>query len=111
MDRDEILAKSRAENKNQDVYEQEVLKQAGQTAIVVQMILAAVFFAIQVITGGGINWGLWALVVSSNMTFSWVKYIKLRRKSELGLAIAYTALVAVMSGYHICSLIFSSSIL
>ncbi|HIX17386.1 MAG TPA: hypothetical protein H9860_03595 [Candidatus Gemmiger faecavium] len=44
MDRDEILAKSRAENKNQDVYEQEILKLAGKTAVVVQMILAAVFF-------------------------------------------------------------------
>lgn len=55
MDRDEILAKSRAENKNQDVYEQEILKLAGKTAVVVQMILAAVFFAVQAVTGGGIN--------------------------------------------------------
>ena len=28
MNKDEILAKSRAENKNQDVYEQEILRQA-----------------------------------------------------------------------------------
>lgn len=111
MDRDEILAKSRAENKNQDVYEQEILKLAGKTAVVVQMILAAVFFAVQAITGGGINWGLWALVVSADMTLSWVKYVKLRRKPELAIAIVYTIVVSLMSGYHIYSLIASSTTL
>ena len=37
MNKDEILAKSRAENRNKDVYEQEVLKQANQSAVVGQM--------------------------------------------------------------------------
>lgn len=111
MDREEILAKSRAENKNQDVYEQEILKLAGKTAVVVQMILAAVFFAVQAVTGGGINWGLWALVVSADMTLSWVKYVKLRHKPELAIAIVYTIVVSVMSGYHIYSLIASSTTL
>lgn len=62
MNKDEILAKSRAENKNKDEYEEEVLKQASRSAVVVQMALAAVFFVTQIFTGGGINWGLWALV-------------------------------------------------
>lgn len=35
MNKDEILAKSRAENKNKDVYEQEILKQASSSAVVV----------------------------------------------------------------------------
>ena len=43
MNKDEILAKSRAENKNKDVYEQEVLKQASRSAVVVQMALATLF--------------------------------------------------------------------
>ncbi len=54
MDKDEILAKSRAENKNKDVYEQEVLKQASRSAVVVQMALATLFFVTQIFTGGGI---------------------------------------------------------
>lgn len=49
MNKDEILAKSRAENRNKDVYEQEVIKQASQKAVVVQMALATLFFAIQII--------------------------------------------------------------
>ena len=111
MDKKEILAKSRAENKNKDVYEQEVLKQASNNAVIVQMILAAIFFVTQIFVGGGINWGVWALVFSTNMTTNWVKYIKLHCKHELVIAIAYTILVFIMSGYYIYELVVSSTIL
>lgn len=49
MDKDAVLAKSRAENKNRDMYEQEILKQANSNAIVVQTVLAAVFFMTQIL--------------------------------------------------------------
>ena len=111
MNKEEVLAKSRAENKNKDIYEQEVLKQAGTYAVIVTALLAAIFFAVQIFVGGGHNWGIWALVFSANMTTFWVKFIKLRRIHELLLAIAHTALVAVASGFHIYNLITSSTIL
>ena len=110
MNKEEILEKSRKENRNKDVYEQEVLKQASRSAVVVQMSLATIFFVTQIFAGGGINWGLWALVFSANMTINWVKYIKLHRKYELAIAIAYTIMVSVMSGYYIYNLIVSSPI-
>lgn len=110
MNQDEILAKSRAENKNKDVYEQEILKQASESAVVVQMVLATIFFVTQILVDNGTNWGLWALVLSANMTIYWVKYIKLHRKFDLLMAIIYTILVSVMSGYHIYSMIVSSTI-
>ena len=110
MNKYEILAKRRAEHKNRDVYEQEVLKQASRSAVVVQMALATLFFVTQIFTGGGVNWGLWALVFSASMTINWVKYIKLHRKLELLIAIAYTILVSIMSGYYIYNLIVSSPI-
>lgn len=105
MDKEEVLAKSRMENKNRDIYEQEVLKEANDAAVIVMMVLAVVFFTAQLFTGGGTNWSIWALVFSANMTTFWVKYIKLRRKHELALALVYTALVLTASGYHIHSLI------
>ena len=111
MNKEEILEKSRAENKNKDIYEQEILKQANSSAVIVMMVLATVFFAVQIFVGGGTNWGIWALVFSANMTTLWVKYIKLRRKHELVMAIAYTILVAAFSGSHIYNLIVSSTIL
>ena len=111
MEREDILAKSRAENKNKDIYEQEVLRQASRSAVVVQMAFATIFFVTQIFVGKGINWGLWAIVFSASMTINWVKYIRLRRKLELAIAIAYTILISVMSGYHIYNLIVSSTIL
>ena len=111
MNKEEILEKSRTENKNKDIYEQEILKQANTSAVIVMMVLATIFFAAQIFVGGGINWGIWALVFSANMTTFWVKYIKFRRKNEFLLAIAYTVLVATFSGFHIYNLIVSSTIL
>ena len=89
MNREEILAKGRAENKNKDLYEQEILKQASRIAVMVQMILAAVFFLTQIFVDKGTNWGLWALILSTSMTVNWVKYSKLHRRQELVTAIAY----------------------
>lgn len=111
MNKEEILEKSREENKNKDVYEQEVLKQASTIAVIVMVVLATIFFAVQIFVGGGTNWGIWALVLSASMAAFWVKYMKLRRKHELLLAIAYTVVVAVFSGAHIYNLIASSTIL
>lgn len=105
MDREEILAKSRTENQNRDMYEQDVLKQAGAWAARVMVLLATIFFAAQILTGGGTNWGLWALVFSANMTVFWVKYRKLRRRHELLLAIAYTLAVAGFSAAYLYALI------
>ncbi|MDE5781271.1 MAG: hypothetical protein K2I03_07300 [Lachnospiraceae bacterium] len=111
MNKEEILEKSKAENKNKDIYEQEVLKQANASAVIVMMVLATIFFAAQIFVGSGMNWGLWALVFSVNVTTFWVKYIRLRRKHELVMAIAYTILVSALSGCHIYNLIVSSTIL
>ena len=111
MNKEEILEKSRAENKNKDIYEQEVLKQAGTSAVIVMLGLATIFFAAQIFVGGGTNMSIWALVFSAYMTTFWVKYIKLRRKHELVMAIVYTILVSTCSVWHIYNLIASSTIL
>ena len=111
MDKKEILEKSRAENKNQDFYMQEVIKQADNYAVWVMMVIATIFFIVQFFVGGGINCGIYALLFSATMTNCWVKYVKLRRKRDLRLAIVYTIIVLAMSGYHIYNLIISSAIL
>lgn len=105
MDKEEILSKSRAENKNKDVYELEVSKLGNSAAVIVMLIIAAVFFLVQLYVGGGLNFGIWAIIFSTDMTMHWVKFIKLRRKGDLFTAILNTVLVAVFSGYHIYTLI------
>ena len=111
MNKEEILEKSRAENKKKDIYELEVQKQAGRYATVVMASLGFLFFVVQMFVGGGANFGIYALILSGTATTFWVKYGKLRRKYELAMAISYTLLVLAMSAWHIYKLIESSAIL
>lgn len=105
MEKEEILAKSRAENNHRDIYEKEILKQAASVAAVVLLSLATLFFVVQIFTGGGINYGLYALVFTVNMSSYWVKYGKLRKKSDLCLAVVETLFVAALSAAHLYSLV------
>ncbi len=75
------------------------------------MVLATIFFAVQVFVGYGINWGIGALVFSANMATFWVKYVKLHLRHEFVMAIAYTVVVSACSIGHIYDLIVSSTIL
>ncbi len=111
MKKEEILAKSRAENKNKDIYEQEVLKQGAGIAFLVAAVLAAVFCAVQIFVGGGTNCGLWAIVFSGSMATFWVKWFNLKRRHELVMALFYTAIVTAFSACHVYSLITTSTIL
>ena len=107
VNREEVLAKSRAENQNKDIYSAEVIKQGAKAAMVVQMAVAAVFFVGQLLAGRGVNWGLWARVYSGEATLCWVKYAKLRRGGGLWLALGYTLLVVVMGSYYMAGLFVS----
>lgn len=105
MNKEEILAKSRAENKNQDAYEQEILKQAQVVSLIVIIIISTVFFVVQLFAGGGINYGIYAIVLSGSMATFWVKWIKLRRRHELAMALLYTAVVIALALSHIYNLV------
>ncbi len=111
MDKEKILEMSRKENKNRDVYEQEVLKQCGTAACAVMAILATVLYAAQIITGGGTSPGFYAIVASGQMATFWVKWFKLRRKHELAVAIFFTGIVILFLALHIDYLISKSTIL
>ena len=110
MDKENILAKSRAENKNQDVYEQEVLKQGHMVSLIVIIILATIFFIAQIIAGGGVNYGIYAVVLSGSMATFWVKWIRLRRRHELAMALLYTAVVIALSLCHIYNLVTTAAV-
>ncbi|MBP3505123.1 MAG: hypothetical protein J6K43_01790 [Lachnospiraceae bacterium] len=111
MNKEEILERSRKENKNQDIYEKEVIVQGNRYACIVAAILATIFFVVQIFTGGGMNYGLYAVVFSMPMAGFWVKYKRLHRKHELLVAICYTIMVLLMSVAHVCGLISASQIL
>ena len=105
MDKKEILEKSRAENQNRDLYAQEVSKTANSAAVLVMVIIAAVFFLLQLYVDGTLNYGIWALIFSADMTAHWVKFVKFKSKGEPLAAILYTVIVAVFAGNHIYQLL------
>ena len=105
MNKEEILDKSRKENKNKDIFEQEVLKQGNSVANFVMIALATVFFVVQIFTGGGINYGIYAIVFSGSMATFWIKWFRLRQKHELVMAFLYTIIVVAFSTAHIYDLI------
>lgn len=111
MNKDEILERSRRENKNQDIYEKEVIIKGNRYACIAAAVLATIFFVIQIFVGGGINYGLYAVVFSMPMAGFWMKYAKLRKKHELLVAICYTVGVLLFSAAHIYQLISASQIL
>ncbi len=105
MDREEILARSREEHQNRDIYEQEVLKQANQYVLWVLAALATLFFFVQILSGGGINFGIYALVFAGNTALSWVKYAKLKQNKEIPRAVVLTLFTAALAGCHIYNLL------
>ena len=105
MNKEEILEKSRKENKNKDIYDQEITKQGNAIVGSVMVILATVFFIIQVFTGGGINYGLYALVFCHPTVSYWMKWLKLKQRQQLTLALLNTAFVLLLSIGHIYNLI------
>lgn len=105
MNKEEILEKSRKENRNKDIYEEELIKQGSAIVNIVMVILATVFFVIQVFTGGGINYGLCAIVFCHSMVLSWIKWRKLRQRQQFLLSLLYTVCVLLFSIVHIYTLI------
>lgn len=111
MTKEEVLEKSREENKKQDIYEKDVIIQGNRCACIASVVLATIFFVIQIFTGGGMNYGLYAIVLSIPMGGFLFKYYKLRKKHELFVTICYAVAVFAMSAAHIYDLISTSNIL
>ena len=111
MNKEEILEKSRKENKNQDIYEKEVIIQGNSYECIAVAVLATIFFVIQIFTGGGMNYGLYAVVFSMPMAGFWIKYMRMHKKHELFVAVCYTVIVLIFSAVHIYGLVSASQIL
>lgn len=105
MDKEEILKKSREENKNMDVYDLEVQRDGRNIGAVVAVILAFVFFVIQLCTGGGKNYALFAIAASVFSSTFIVKAVKRKRKHEIVVALFYTIATVLFSILHICKLV------
>ncbi|RKJ40599.1 hypothetical protein D7X94_07700 [Acutalibacter sp. 1XD8-33] len=105
MNREEILEKSRAENRNQDMVEQEALKRAAVNGNIAVLVLVTLFFIANIVVGKGIHWGLYAMITCGNAATFWTKYVRLKKWHEGLLAAAYTLLTLALSAAYLYELI------
>lgn len=83
MNKEEILAASRKENKNQDIAEAEYLKQASRAAYPVGCIVCWLICALQFAFIKTINWGCWVVDFSILGTICFVKSIKSKKRHDI----------------------------
>ena len=108
MNKEEILEKSRSENKNKDFYAEELNTIAATISSFCALILATVFFVIQLIVGQGFNFGLYAICFSVGAVQFIIKAIHLKRKRDVFPAIFYSLVTVTLSCIHIYQLVTSA---
>ncbi len=89
MEKEEILAISRRENKNRDLVEMETARQAGNIAGRVGACVCCLVSVIFVWVTGTMLYSPWVIYFSILGTHSLVTYGKVKRKTELALTILY----------------------
>jgi len=105
MNREDILAKSRAENQGSDEYEKQVLEKAGKLSAQVGMVACCIIAAVSVLVTDRVNNGCWVIYFSIHAALFWTKYRHLRRRHELTLALISTAVGLLFLGLFIVEMV------
>lgn len=101
MNKDDILAKSRAENQGSDEFEKQVLEKAGKLSAQVGLIMCCFIATYSVIRTGRMNYGSWAIYFSIHTTLFWTKYAHLRKRHELLMAVISTLVGLLFLGLFV----------
>ena len=105
MNKDDILARSRAENNGNDEYERQVLEKAGKLAAQVGMVVCCIIAMTSVLVTERVNSACWVIYFSIYATLFWTKYRLLKRRHELMLAAVSTAVGLLFAGLFIQEMI------
>lgn len=91
MNKEEILAKSRKENQNKDIYELEVISKGQRIGGLVGICAAFALMLIErVILDVGTNYGYYFIILSDG-TGLWIyKALKIKRKSDIIWAVLWS---------------------
>lgn len=98
MQKEEILEKSRKENKNKDMAEIEAMNRASRTASVAGAVLCMVISILDWSMTKTINWACWTVDFGMMSVLNILQYVKLRQNAKLFLAII-SILFFVFFGY------------
>lgn len=99
MDKEEILAKSRKENRDRDLVELEVLHKANNIALSVSMLICALISVLHAVFRDSTDYAVWTVQFGMLSTVMLVKFVKLRRRHELLFGLLY-------GGFCVCFFVF-----
>ena len=83
MKKEEILKKAKEENKNKDYASIEISNKGAYIAGLSMVILAAVYFTYEIITGKGTNYALYSLLAIYNTVLYGYQVIKSKERRTL----------------------------
>lgn len=98
MKKEEILEKSRRENKNRDIVEIDTINSASKIAAIVGALLCVLVSSLDWHFTKTINFACWAINFGILSTLLGMKYLRLRRKHELLITAVYL-LFFIFFGY------------
>lgn len=104
MDREEILRASRKENKNQDIFELDVIKAGQRAGGIAALVVAFALMCLDIFLGKEMLYGYYAIILTAGAGMWIVKAIKLKRKHEILLAVLWTIMSAFMLIAHVYNL-------
>ena len=105
MDKDEILARSRKENKDRDFVEAEALAKANSIALSVGIMICGLLSLLHVIFLETVDYSVWTVYFSVLATVMLVKYVKLRRRHELVIGLLYAAFCVIFFVFYLQDLL------
>ena len=89
MDKDEILAKSRKENKDRDFVEAEVLNKANGYAFSAGVLISSLLSVLHAIFQDSVDYAVWTVMFGMMSTIMLVKFHKLKKRHELLMGLGY----------------------
>ena len=92
MDRDEILERSRKENRDRDFVEEEAVHKAYSFAFSVTMLVCGLLSVLSAIFRDSMDLSVWLVMWSMWSCVFLVKYRRLRKRRELVLGLMYVGL-------------------
>lgn len=92
MDKDEILKRSREENKDRDLVDLEASHKANECAYTAGILISSLLSVLHAIFRDSVNYAVWTVMFGMMATIMLVKYAKLKKRHELLLGLGYLAL-------------------
>ncbi|MBR6624191.1 MAG: hypothetical protein IKK91_09910 [Ruminococcus sp.] len=97
MTKDEILEKSRQENKERDLYKLSVESNAGRIGIIVMYVVVAILTIVHFIVTKKFNRMLWIIALTVDLSMDIYKGVKLKDKGWLAVAVGLAAIDVMMT--------------